>query len=120
MHELNAKKRAWKLPCCFAIGSLIVTATATALACSIWSSLRTIPPGTAVRPMFEAACSMLVGGAGTAIGLGLAAGCIAFGRHRIPLLVLGGLAGLLALTPVPAAMIYSDWVMQSQGLIPAP
>lgn len=107
------------LPLCFAIGSYAVSLTATLLACSLWLSLFSIPRGTTVRPMGQATMSLGIGGLGTFVSLGLAACCLVYGRDRYAMIGLVLFVAILALLPIPIVRMFYEWVMQTQGLIPA-
>ncbi|XAM00695.1 hypothetical protein OT109_04750 [Phycisphaeraceae bacterium D3-23] len=119
MPEPMQKSCAWSLPLSFAVGSYAVSLTACVLACSVWWSLFSIPPGTTVRPMGQAAASLGIGALGTLVALGLAMGCLVYGRERGVMVFLGVMVTVLALMPVPIARLFYEWVLQTQGLIPA-
>lgn len=107
------------LPFCYAVGSYAVSLTATVLACSVWLSLFSIPRGTTVRPMGQTTASLGIAGLGTLGAIGLAAGCVVYGRERYAMIGLGVIVAILALLPIPVARMFFEWVMQTQGLIPA-
>ena len=104
----------------FALASYAVSVTGLVLACAVWLRLFSLPAGTNVRPMGEAVISTFVAGAGTLGGLTLAIACILSGRTRVLPWLLGILCAIVAVLPLPAATVFSDWVMQTQGLTPLP
>ena len=107
-------------PLCFALASYGVSVSSLTLACAVWLSLFSIPPGTQIRPMGEALASLLIAFGGTAIAICLAAVCIAIGRKRVVAWVAGLICVGLALIPAPMSIRFADWVIQTQGLIPKP
>ena len=111
----------------FGLASYAVAITASALACGVWLELFTVPRGTAIRPMFHSALSLLLAGGGTVLALGLAIACVVIGRRRVPAWVVigrrrvpGWVFGVpcvaFALLPLPLSMGFFYWVVELQGL----
>lgn len=113
-------KQSLAIPLCFAIASYTVTVTAAMLACAVWLSLFTLPPGTEIRPFGEVFITFIFAAGGTFTALGLAITCIILGRKRIVAWILGIFCFFFSFLPLPLAWHFSDWVMQTQGLIPKP
>jgi hypothetical protein len=84
------------------VTALVVLVVGTLLSCSFWLVLFAVEPGSAIRPMGEAAGSLLFGGGTTLLSLTLTGVAVLASPKRrwifgIPL-------ALLSLVPVPVAM----------------
>lgn len=117
---LQQRKHPASLPLCFALGACAASMTGVLLACWVTLSLFSLTPGTTVRPMAEAAASMLAAATGTGLGLALTAGCFVFGYDRKLMLGLGVAVAIVSLLPLPISQLFWHWVMQTHGLTPAP
>ena len=109
-----------KLALSLGLASFLVTIISTAISLYFSASLFSLPPGTEVRPMLEAAEAAGTAGAGTIIGLGLGAAYLVIGRKRVAAWVVGLICMVLALAPLPVSLYFFNWVMRTHGLISKP
>jgi hypothetical protein len=96
------------------VTALIVIIAGTLLSCSFWLVLFAVEPGSAIRPMGEAAGSLLVGGVTTLLSLTFIA--VAFLTNPRRGWIFGIPLALLSLAPVPTAMFVCHAIALVRGI----